>query len=169
MSGARLPDQVRDWWNARPVREQRLLGAGGIALALILAWLLVWEPLAGLSQRRAADLAAARALATQLETLAAAAQAAGPAARPDARRGASLLSVIDQSVKVSGIGKAPARLQPDGEALVRIWFEDVPFDSLLRWQADLRNRHGISVTEAEIERESGSGLVNARLTLERPA
>jgi general secretion pathway protein M len=48
---------------------------------------------------------------------------------------------------------------------VRIWLEDVPFDGLVRWLGDLHARYGVRVDNADIERESGPGLVNARLTL----
>lgn len=158
--------KFRDWWSGRAERERRLLSAGAAVLAVILAYLLVWEPLQGLHQRRLAALSEARSLAIQLETLAAEAAAGSGTARAGSRS-QSLLSVVDQSGKSSGIGKAPSRIQPEGDGIVRVWFEDVPFDVLIRWLGDLRLRHDIVVADADIERESGRGLVNARLTLAR--
>ena len=79
----------------------------------------------------------------------------------------SLLSIVDQSRRASSLTKPPSRLQPEGDGIVRIWLEDVPFDALLRWLADLQLRYGVRVDSADIERESAPGLVNARVTLMR--
>lgn len=158
--------QFRAWWASRAERERQMLSAGAAVLALILAWLAVWEPVTSLHHRREKALAEARSLATRLETLAAESRGVQPAG--GGSRQQSLLSVVDQSGKSSGIGKAPSRLQPDGDTTVRVWLEDVPFDAVMRWLGELATRHGVQVADAEIERQSGSGLVNARLTLVRP-
>ena len=55
----------------------------------------------------------------------------------------------------------------DADVEVRVWFEDVAFDNLARWMHELETRHGVRVTNADLERRAGAGLVNARLTLVR--
>lgn len=159
-----LLERARAWWSSLADRERRVLAGGGIALALIVAYTGVWEPLAGARQQRQAELQAARALAVQLENLAAAGPRPGGAA---AGAGQSLLAIVEQSRKASAIDKPPSRLQPEGEDTVRIWLDDVPFDALVRWLGDLHTRYGVRVDNADIDRESGPGLVNARLTLMR--
>ncbi|MGH8482382.1 MAG: type II secretion system protein GspM, partial [Nevskiaceae bacterium] len=111
------------------------------------------------------ELRAARALAVQLEQLAMTAprQGSGPAAGA----GQSLLAIVDQSRKASAIQQPPSRLQPDGDDTVRLWLEDVPFEALVRWLGELHTRYGVRVDAVEVERESGPGLVSARLTLMR--
>lgn len=158
-------ERLRAAWAGLAERERRVVGAGGVALGLILAYLLVWEPLAGARQQRELELQAARALAVQLEDLAG---VAGRAGRPATQgKDQSLLAVVDQSRKASALTKPPSRLQPEGDNTVRIWLEDVPFEALVRWLGDLQLRYGVRVDNADIERESGPGLVNARLTLMR--
>jgi general secretion pathway protein M len=159
-------ERLRAWWSGLAERERRVLGAGGVVLGAVILYLAVWEPLANARHQQHADLAAARALAVQLEVLA----ASGPrGAGPAAGAGQSLLAVIDQSSKASALTKPPTRLQPEGDDTVRIWLDDVPFDVLLRWLGELQSRYGVRVDNADIERESGPGLVNARLTLVRGA
>ena len=157
-------ERFRAWWSSLADRERRVLSFGAAALALIVIYAGIWDPLASAQQRRQTELLAARAMASQLEALAVAAPRAGGAS---AGAGQSLLAVIDQSRKSSSITKPPSRLQPEGDNTVRIWLEDVPFDGLMRWLGDLQTRYGVRVDSAEIERESGPGLVNARLTLMR--
>ena len=158
-------ERFRAWWSALADRERRVLSAGAVALGLIVLYLGIWEPISGARHRQKVELQAARALAVQLESLAAAAPRAGGGALVGT--GQSLLAVIDQSRKTSAITKPPSRLQPEGDHTVRVWLEDVPFDGLLRWLGDLQTRYGVRVDDADIERESGPGLVNARLTLAR--
>jgi len=159
-------ERARAWWSGLAERERRVVGAGGIALGLILIYLLVWEPLTTTRQQRELDLQAARALAVQLEDLAGVAGRAGQPAIQGKEQ--SLLAIVDQSRRASALTKPPSRLQPEGDGTVRIWLEDVPFDALVRWLGELQTRYGVRVDNAEIERESGPGLVNARLTLMRP-
>jgi general secretion pathway protein M len=158
-------ERLRAAWAGLAERERRVVGAGGVALGLILVYLLAWEPLTTARQQRELDLQAARAIAVQLEDLAGVAGRAGRA--PIQGRDQSLLAVVDQSRKSSALTKPPSRLQPEGDNTVRIWLEDVPFDALVRWLGDLQTRYGVRVDNADIERESGPGLVNARLTLVR--
>lgn len=157
-------ERARAWWSSLAGRERRMLGGGGIALALIVLYTAAYEPLLAARAQRQMGLQAARALAVQLERLAVAAPRGGPAV---AGAGQSLLAIVDQSRKASAIDKPPSRLQPEGDNTVRIWLDDVPFDPLVRWLGDLHTRYGVRVEAADIQRESGPGLVNARLTLVR--
>ena len=160
--------RFRAWWGTLAQREQRVLAVGAIVLGLVVLYLGVWEPVAKAQRDRQLALEDARALATMLETLAVEVQRGrGAGGGGTAGAGQSLLSVVDQSRRASGLTKPPTRLQPEGDAIVRIWLDDVPFDALLRWLADLQTRYGVRVDAADIERESGPGLVNARLTLVR--
>lgn len=156
-------EQLRAWWSALAPREQKIVGAGGFALALILLYLALWEPLGKARHSRERELAEARALATQIETLGAN-RGAAPAAVTGA--GQSLLTVVDQSAKASTL-KPWSTLKPDGDSTVRISFEDIPFDKLVRWLNDLQVRYGVRVDNADIDRQATPGLVNARVTLMR--
>jgi len=157
-------ERFRAWWATLADRERRVVAVGGAALGLIVLYLAIWEPLTGAKHRREVDLQAARAMAVQLESLALLAPR-GAGNVPLAGAGQSLLAIIDSTRKTSAVTKPPSRLQPEGDNTVRIWLEDVPFDGLVRWLGELHTRYGVRVDNADIERESGPGLVNARLTL----
>lgn len=150
-------------------RERVMVAAGVVVVLLTLIYLVLWEPAAHARSRQQAALADERALAERLETIGAAVQkarASGIAAVQG--REQSLLTLIDQQGKSTELGKPPARLQPEGESEVKVWFEDVPFDNLVRWMVALETRYGVQIVGAEIERRAAAGLVNARLTVIRP-
>lgn len=158
-------ERFRAWWSSLAGRERRTLGGGAAVLGFVVAYLAVWEPLVEGRHQQQVELLAARALAVQIESLAGLARG-GTAAAPSGA-GQSLLAVVDQSRKASALAKPPSRLQPEGDNTVRIWLEDVPFDDLMRWLGELQNRYGVRVDNADIDRESAPGRVNARLTLVR--
>ena len=152
------------WANLAP-RERRTLGLGGVVLGLILLYLAVWQPVARARHSREVALKESRALAVQLETLAAEVQSRQGSGSAPVPTNQSLLALVDQTRKASSLTKPPSRIEPEGDTTVRLWMEDVPFDALVRWLGDLQMRYGVRVDTADIERQSATGLVNARLTL----
>lgn len=161
------PLQAR--WKALALREQRFLLIGGVAVVVTVLYLAAVEPLLKAQTRRTEQLAQARQLASRLEVIAAEVQSAAPRGSPaGAGRSLSLLAAVDQAAKSGLFGKAPTRIQPEGDKQVRLWFEDVVFDTLVSGLSGLEARYGISIQGADIERQPGAGLVNAQLTLVRP-
>ena len=150
-------------------RERVIVAVGAVVVALTLIYVALWEPAANARARQTTALADQRALAERLETIAVKVQkarASGVSAIQGQNQ--SLLTLIDQQGKSAELGKPPARLQPEGDTEVKVWFEDVPFDALVRWMATLESRYGVQIVGAEIERRAVAGLVNARLTVVRP-
>lgn len=161
-------NRQRERFLALQPRERWMLGVGGTVLLITLIYLILVEPVLKAHASRASALEASRALAGRLEQAALQVQQArgnGGAAR--AGRGVSLMAAVDQASKSSGIGKGPSRIQPEGDGEVRVWFEDVAFDAILRWIADLQNRYGVSVQTFDVEPQAGPGRVNVRLSLVR--
>lgn len=160
--------RYKDRFSALAPREQWLVIAAAIAVMAAVFFLAVWEPLVKSHAQRESAIASAKELSAKLDRAALAvraqAQSGGPSA---ALRSTSLITAIDQSSKQGGLGAGPARVQPQGDKEVRVWFEAVSFDALVQWTADLQNRYGISVQSMDIEPTSEPGQVNVRMTLER--
>ena len=156
------------WWNAQSVRDRRVLVVGGIVVAVLLVWALVWIPLsrarAELSaqvQRQRADLAWMR----QEASLARALDAQGARGNV-ARQGKSLLALADATARGANLGDALKRVEPTGPTSVRVTFEIADFDALANWMDTLARDYGVSVTDFSAEKVEGLGLVNARVTLQ---
>jgi general secretion pathway protein M len=165
---ARQLAPYRARFEALQPREQLFVAAAGVVLALALIYLLLWQPFALARVHREQDLQSARALAARIETIGAQVQLAHPAgAAPLVGRDVSLLAAVDQASKDGTLGKAPSRMQPDGDNQVRVWIDDVPFDPLLRWMDELQTRYGVRIDSVAIERRPVPGVVSARLSLVR--
>ncbi|HEX7382560.1 MAG TPA: type II secretion system protein GspM [Nevskiaceae bacterium] len=149
-------------------RERQVLLIAGVVVVLALVYLVAWQPVARARADAAARLDAARSTATQIARLAATAPQArgGSGARPIG--GQSLLTAVDRASRgVAGLAP-PSRLQPDGQDKVRVWFDRVSFDALMRWVQALQAEHGVVVDALDLSRRDDAGHVEARVTL-RPA
>lgn len=156
---------MKTWFLELAPRERLLVGGAAVVLLLLLAYLLIIEPL---QQRRAV---LERGVVAQRELLAwmrdAVVPLRGATTAPADSRGRSLFAVVDRSARATVLAGALQRVQPEGQGNVRVWFENAPFDDLVRWVATLQREHGITVNTLSIEQTDTAGLVTARLTLER--
>lgn len=160
--------RARERFLALQVRERWILGVGALVLLLTVLYLAVLEPLMHAQAQRKAALESARQIAVKLEQAAAqlqSTQGRNPAAT--AGRGLSLMAAVDQASKQGLLGKGPTRIQPEGDREVRVWFEDIAFDAMVRWLADLQTRYGVAVQTLDVEPQSTPGRVNVRLSLVR--
>jgi general secretion pathway protein M len=160
--------QFRTWWSERQPRERSVLAAGAALVALALLYFAIWEPLTGARHNAERDLAQQRAVATRIEQIAAEVEhLRGSGAAAAANRNLSLVAAVDQSSRLPQLGKAPSRIQPEGDREVKVWLDDIAFNAVLDWTQQLQKQYGIAVSSAEIERK-GEGIVSARLSLVRP-
>jgi general secretion pathway protein M len=156
---------MKSWFLGLAPRERMLVAGAAVVVVLLLAYLLVVEPL---QQRRAMlerGVIAQRELLTWMRD--AVVPLRGNTTAPPDSRGESLFAVVDRSARATVLAGALQRVQPEGQGNVRVWFEDAPFDDLVRWTAALQREHGVSVNTLSVERTDSAGLVNARVTLER--
>ena len=158
---------LRQRFEALQPREQLAVAAAGLVLVLAMIYWVLWQPFALWRAHAESSLHSGRELAARIEIIGAQAQAAHPMGNAMAGAGMSLLTVVDQASKDGTLGKPPSRIQPDGDKQVRVWVEDVQFDSLLRWLDSLQSRYGLHIDGVAVERRPTAGTVNARLTLMR--
>lgn len=77
--------------------------------------------------------------------------------------GASILTTVNSTAKVKNIQLK--RFEPDGKTGLRIWLDQVNFNSLIDWLELLETTRGIKVEQISIDRVN-SGIVNARAVLQ---
>jgi general secretion pathway protein M len=158
-----------DRWRAMAPRERRALALGGLALAAILAWLAIWEPLVESRELWRTRVASAETDLAWMRAAAARLQASGPVAAAVPDDGRSLLARVDASAREAGLGSALLRVEPIATGQVRVTFEQAGFDALMAWLEALSQAHGVRVTELSAQRADGVGLVDARVSLESPS
>jgi len=78
----------------------------------------------------------------------------------------SVMAVIDTSSKQFEISQATKRIIPEGTNKVTLWLENIAFNKLILWLAELETKHSIKVDQTSvINQKTKSGMVNAKLFL----
>lgn len=155
---------MREWFNNLEQREQLIVGAGAVVAALLIYWLLIWEPMARHAAELRAGMAESRELIAYLQEAEVEARRLGRN-RPAAASGRSLLSTVDSSSKKAGLSEYIKRIQPEGQDSVRLWIENAPFEPLANWLLQLQTQHGVILDNGSLDRADRAGAVKARLTL----
>ena len=150
----------RSWWSERQPRERILIL--GLAILLTLAVIVngVVRPLIDARREAQAEIALYDALEVRL-------RAAGPNLRPptSAISGGSLQTVATMTASEAAL---PIReISEQGETTL-VSLDNVAFTALMTWVDRLEREQGVVVTQADVERQTAPGVVNARLTLTRP-
>ena len=158
---------LRQRWDAMAPRERVMVALAGIVVAATLLYVGAWEPLA---QSRDALRLQVQAGETDLAWMRAAApivrERAATAPVAVAQTGQSLLARADASARDAGLGNALLRVEPVSARQVRVYFQGVGFDPLMRWIEALSAQGALRITEFSAQRAEGVGLVDARLNLE---
>ncbi len=146
----------RSWWSERVVREQILIG--GLCAVLIFAALLILviRPMQDVRAGALADIRAA-------DMISARAEVAGPLLTSGAKvRRGTPSTIVTQSAVAAGL--SVQRIEPEGNRL-RVVLADAPFETVIRWTADLEATSALRVGEARIERTDTPGMVSAQFLL----
>lgn len=157
------------WWAGLAPRERVILCAGALVLILVLAYVLIWEPLAQQRQQIREDISALSADLAWMQQVAPqvrrrAAQQASQPSSPGAA-GGSVLTLVEVSARAAGLHESIERVQPEGTG-ARLWFAETGFDGLLRWLGELEQRQGLQVSQLAVDAGSAPGTVTARIKVE---
>lgn len=155
---------IVEFWRARSAREQALLLALAVMALGAIWYFAVVGPLLDRAETSKQRRNAETVLLERLDTVGGR-MAALPA--PRARSDASLLLLVNRSVRDAGLGGFLEDAVADGEARVRLRLLDAPFPQVSAWLAGLAVQEGIRTVSADVERGSAPGITQVSLVLER--
>ena len=161
---------MRAWLERLAPRERLALLLGVIALALVLAYAVLWKPVVARHARLAQVVAEQDALLAWMQKTAGqidALRARGAGPKGALAEGQSLLGLVDATTRAAGLAGQVSRVQPEGADIVRVWMDRVPFDRLIGWLVRLEADAGVQADSANVEAGERPGEVNARLSLKR--
>lgn len=156
-----------EWWHRYSQREQRVLLAGGVFVALWLVYMLLVDPLIQFYQQEQRALKDNRELAVWMRQAVADYRAAGGREAP--APSGSVAVAVEQVLRQSGLPEA-TRIAPQGRNQVTVNFDAVPFDRLMHTLDKLEQEQGLIVQRAsasDIEGGESPGMAKVELLLER--
>ena len=145
-------------------RDRRTLLIGGIIAAILFVFVVIL-PLDRSVSNLHAEVAKKQADLVWMRSAAPEIAAAGPVRSPS---GESLIVIVDQSARESGLGGSLAGSQPSGRGSLSVQLEKAPFDALVGWLARLSQQNGVQIESATIDSAGQPGTVNASLILKSP-
>ena len=157
---------LRTYWRNLSSRERLLLGVGGATAAVILFYVMVWDPwhqaLKHLRLRIPKQLPPYETMKQQQQAVLPVLRQRGGAKRDDAT---PLLTVVEKTATKLGLRGAIRRMQPGRDDDVQVWMDETGFDRWVQW-IDALGKQGIEITDALINRDK-ENTVSIRATFRR--
>ncbi len=157
----RLP-AVHAFWQARTVRERRVLLVGAGVLALLLGWFLLVAPALQARERLQRELPALRAALAQVQSLSGEFErlGSGNTTPPPLNR-----AVLERTLQERGL-RAQGLVLTDTQ--VKLTVSDVSFTALAESLQQLQRSQRLAVTEVSMTARERPDRVDATLVLQRP-
>ena len=149
----RLTDRLYPWWEARTVREQRMLAVMAVLLAAVVVWLAVVRPMLGWREQAAADRAGAEAELAWVEAglrLTAPTAAARPVIDVE-----GFEPLVLRTAEAAGL-EATTGMDPSGRLEFRI--PNASSSALFGWMSALERDHGIAVVSLGVVENTDATL-----------
>jgi general secretion pathway protein M len=148
---------LRQRWLLLPPRDQQFLRVLGIVLAIVFLVYGLWLPSRTAAQKAEQQYEQSRELLALVQSN------IGHADKNTAAAGGSLLALASDAASNGGL--TLNRIEPEGDAQVRVWVERADFNAVAAWLAQL-SAQGVSLQEAQVEKQGDAG-VSGRFVLTR--
>lgn len=161
---------MNDWFRGLERREQWVVVAGALVVAVALFLLLVVRPLYAGTAALGKRVEEKERLVVWMRSVAPELRAAGSVGTGSAAaRGDALVVIVAETAGASELRQYLKQNQPVDDDNIRVRFEAVPFDQLVQWLGALQLQHGVRINSASFDGGVQPGVVTASLVLERPA
>jgi general secretion pathway protein M len=160
---------MKDWWLSRTPNDRMASIIAICVVVVLMIYLFFWVPFNK-------QIVAKRALVeNQLAILQWMQKSAAEvlslrnrdAATKTSGSNEALLTLVDRTAKQNQLRQYIQRIKPQDNNTVQLWLEETPFDNLVQWLGTLVKQYNIFLESISIERQEKSGMVDARLTLQR--
>lgn len=156
--------QYQTWYSALPARDQSIVKAIAWFVLFALIYLWVWVPAENFNTKATKALKSEIEIHTMMKDNAYKVSSNASGGQQASTSGQSVLAIVNSTSKRKGIELK--RFEPEGESGIRIWLDQVKFNDVIGWIDSLENKHGIRVSQINIDKVE-SGIVNLRAVLKR--
>ncbi len=148
---------MKEWWQQRNPREQKLVLAMGLFFSVLFLYTLIWQPLSENLVKAEKKLRKQQELLTWVsENTQYFVQNKG---NKNARTKGSLSSVVTRTAGMNNI--SIARMQPQGND-IQLWIDEVSFRQLLQWLEQLSSQENLHVKAIDLTHAEQLGTVRVR-------
>lgn len=148
---------IKQWFLQLSERERALVAAASAITFVVLFYYLLWAPLHNAVNNQSTALESDRKLLMWIQEQSSRAKLLENSGQVNVFSG-SLTQLVNQTTRDANI--LVSRLQPQDEEL-QVWIDEVPFNALMRWLADLEQR-GVVILQSDFSETNADGFVQVR-------
>lgn len=148
---------LRQRWLMLTPRDQQFLRVLGIVVGIVVLIYGIWLPSHRAAQKAQTQYEQNRELLAQLRS-------SSPQANTTPAAGGSLLVLASDAAASSALSFS--RIEPEGDAQVRVWMDRADFNAVAAWLARL-SAQGVKLQEGQAEKQGEGQGVSARFVLTR--
>ncbi len=163
-----LMTPINQWLDTLEQRERYIVLAGTICLAIILFYLIIWEPITSRHEQQQLNYNSQRQLYNWMKNASLEIRSLNSTSGSNTSRfrNQSIASLADRSAITSGVKPFIEKIDQSKKG-VKIKLKSANFDSIISWLTDLENKYAIIISKIKVEEAKEKGAVDALITLER--
>ncbi|WP_335923933.1 type II secretion system protein M [Shewanella indica] len=151
-------ENLRNWWESLAQREQQLVAAMAVIVAVGVLYWGIWTPISNAEQKAQNNLNAQTQMLSFVKQTANKIAGIKQSGNRPALKG-SLSTVVTQNA--ASYDLEITRMAPQGKQ-IQIWMDEVPFDSLISYLGDLVQKQGLSLDSLDLAEGDSPGMVKVR-------
>lgn len=154
----------KQWWDQASSRDQIMLMAGAVFLLVYLLFVAVLGPVKDMRDKEVVRNTAQRASLERVKELAAKVMEQNAAASSGAQQ-SSIESIVQRSFGPNNL--QVSSMDSSGNNGLRLRFDEVPFDSALKWLHEMEVTQGLQIQDLAISPTNNPGMVSVNLRMQQ--
>ena len=145
--------QFTEWWESINPREQQLAMVSAVFIVIAILYLGIWSPLSdqlNTSKEQLTKVENTLAWTQDNATIVLNSSGSTPVS------GRKLTKILNQTARQNNI--TFSRIVNKKEK-IEVWITEVEFDAFVNWTAELSNKHGVAVLNADLAKTDRAGYI----------
>jgi len=155
---------MKDWWINLSAKEKQTVSIGSIVVGIFLVYQLIWLPIANSTEQLREKVLHNQALLSWMQESDKRIQLLENVQTPSAVAKSSLLTTVQNALNKTTFASVVTQLQQSENNLVKLHFEKVNFDELVKWLTVL-SQEKIVIDQMTVIPSTTPGIVSAELQL----
>jgi len=155
-------EQIKAWYSSLDEKDQKISIVAAVIITLLIIYLILLSPVndsvSSLEKEVAAKQKTINWMKAQVPIILS--SKGGPSARTSNQ---ALSSIVNTTTNRFNLPVSRRDSKSPNE--MQIWFDNVSFDSFLRWSNELKTRHGVSISTANIRSQDSNGITSINVKL----
>jgi len=155
-------DSIKNWFNELDERDQKITLVGAVLFVVVMLYLFLLSPMnnavAELRVSVASKQKSVDYMKQQVPLF-----LGNKGSSTGAKSTLPLSSVVNSSTQKYSLPVSRRDSKSPNE--MQVWFDNVPFDSFLKWVSELKTRYGVTVASVNVRSQDRNGITSINVKL----